>query len=128
MSDIADKLITRYELKLENGTIIGYRRPHLNQLVILGLIPLGVVSKVKEQLADGEQPSPVEVDGDMAAKLAQYEQDWSNQQRAVALMVLDIDHEPVSLTPEETLDIPPEAFLELLLIGIRAKEPNQGEA
>jgi hypothetical protein len=130
MSRLSDA--NRYDMKLENGVLLGYRLPQMRELVVARLLPLAVVDAAAKAMKEGatEQEASEAAVGSLEERLREYGDDYEAQQRVVAAMVLDIDNEPVVLTPDETRDIPQQDFNELVAIALRAKPPGgaEGEA
>jgi hypothetical protein len=122
----------RYEMKCENGVLLGYRLPQMRELVIARLLPLAVLDAAQAALDTGASPEQAAtvVDESIEERLRAYGDDYEAQQRVVSLMILDIDNEPITLIPEETRDIPEQNFMELIAIALRAKPPGgaEGEA
>lgn len=130
MSRLSDA--NRYDMKLENGVLLGYRLPQMRELVIARLLPLAALDAAKKELDGGasEEEAGRAVVQNIEERLREYGDDYEAMQRCVSLMVLEVDHEPITLTPEETRDIPEANFMELCAIAVRAKPPGgaEGEA
>jgi hypothetical protein len=122
----------RYEMKCENGVLLGYRLPQMREMVMARLLPLATLDAAKAQLDGGATPEQAgtAVVANIEERLREYGDDYEAMKRGVSLMVVEIDHEPTTLTPEETRDIPEEDFMELVAIALRAKPPGgaEGEA
>jgi hypothetical protein len=122
----------RYEMKCENGILLGYRLPQMRELVVARLLPFAVLDAAQAALDEGKKPEEAAavVNKSVEERLREYGDDYEAQQRIVASMILSVDNEPASLTLEETRDIPEESFMELVAIALRAKAPGgaEGEA
>ena len=106
----------RYELKLANGIPITYRLPFMEELVIVGILPLSLLDELRKRMEDGGTQAEAEsiAEETMGERLANFERDYAAKQRLVAIMIESIDGEAVSMAPEETQEIPPEDFHQLV--------------
>lgn len=125
----------RYPMKLANGIPITFRLPYLEELIVAGVLPLSILDEVRKRVKPREGATETEVEAivaeaeaDVAQRLAEYDADFGAKQRLVAMMVTEIDGEPVEMAPADTRELPPENFRELVGIAIRQEPPRaEGE-
>lgn len=115
-------------MKLDNGIPITYRLPFMEELVVARLLPLSLLDELRKRMTEGGTATEAESTAEraMEERLTEYETDFEAKQRVVALMVTEVDGEPATLSPAETLELPVENFRRLVSIAIR-QEPARAE-
>lgn len=131
MSEALERLraANRYEMKLDNGIPLTYRLPFMEELVVARLLPLTLLDQLRRRMQQGGTETEAEsvAEESMEQRLTDYEADFEAKQRVVALMVVSIDGEAVSLQPEDTREIPVENFRQLVATAIRQEVPTSDE-
>lgn len=131
MSEAVERLraANRYEMKLANGIPITYRLPYMQELVIAGLLPLTLLDELRKRLEAGGTETEAESVAEQALseRLSDFGTEFEAKQRVVSLMVDSVDGEAAELTPEETLEIPPEDFSALITAAMSRTPVGRAE-
>jgi hypothetical protein len=102
-------------IKLEHtGTLVRVRLPNIRACIIAGDIPMDIVAKMQAKVkTKGAEPTPDTI------------QDWKFDARYRAEMVrqcvVEVEGEPVALTPEDVEALDDEDRAELFLYASRVK-------